>query len=360
VIDGKGLVIQGDGAVVLQFFFGQLPTLEVRNLGAGQAVYVRGLELDAITSETTTAIIENCAGPVLLEDCYINGAGTPVVVRNSASATFSRCELVAPPTFASIAPFFFLGFVKYSGLIAIDSNVFLYDSLVAGSSGNDAQFYVFVELPPGTSGTGLSASGSTVLASGCTLRGGNGGNASGTFCYPGEDGAPGLHLQAGPGHPLSTANLLDCTVQGGTGGTGACGNPPGEAALPIQETSGSATVLPGSARSFSGASPVVEGTSTAVHLAGEPGDAVILHVQLGAAPGLYLAQYGIALHLPLPVAVVGLGALPPSGVLDLAFPVPALAPGVESFRAVGQALFIGATGFFDGGPSTLLIVDTAL
>jgi len=97
-----------------------------------------------------------------------------------------------------------------------------------------------------------------------------------------------------------------------------------------------------------------------VHLAGEPGDAVLLHVQLTAAPGTFFPEYGVALHLPLPLGVVGLGVLPPSGALDLAFPVPLLAPGVESFRAVGQALFIGASGFFEGGPSTLLIMDAAL
>lgn len=359
VIDAKGVTIQADGDAVLQVGFAQVATLEVRNIGAGQAVYLRGLEMEAFTFETTTAVIENCAGPVLLEDCSVHGSGTPVSVRTSASATFSRCELRAPATFASVVPFFFLGFVTYSGLIATESTVFLYDTLVTGSNGGNTTLAGFLTIPPGTAGAGLSASGSTLLASGSTLRGGNGGSAGGA-CFPGEDGAPGLELEAGFIHPESTVYLLDTVVLGGTGGTGGCGNPSGVDAAPIQETAGVALPLPGAARSFSGASPVVEGTSTAIHLAGEPGDAVILHVQIGAAPGLYISQYAVALHLPLPVAVVGLGSIPPSGVLDLAFPVPPLPMGVESFRAVGQALFVGAAGFFDGGPSTLLIVDAAL
>ena len=118
--------------------------------------------------------------------------------------------------------------------------------------------------------------------------------------------------------------------------------------------------LPGTARSFSGGSPAVEGANVNVHLEGEPGDAVLLHVQVDAAPGLFLSKFAVALHLPLPFAVVPLGAIPASGALDLPIQVPPLFPGVDSFRFVGQALFVGATGFFEGGPSMVLLIDSAL
>jgi hypothetical protein len=354
-IKAKGLMIQADGHVVLLVLLPLArPTLEVRDLGSDQAVYVRGLVLDSLTVDVPTTLIESCAGPVLLEDCTVEGSGTPVSVRSSASATFSRCELVAPPTSASSDG------AAYAGFEATDSSVYLYDCSVAGSTGEDAHPESPFAVPPAASAPGVSASGSTLLVSGSLLHGGNGGGDPAGFCFPGEAGSPGLLLQAGPIHRTSTAYLLDSTVLGGTGGVGGCGNPPGVDGPAIDAVAGEAHALPGTARSFSGASPVVEGSSTAIHLAGEPGDAVILHVQVGATPGLYLPQYAVALHLPLPVAVVGLGSIPASGVLDVAFPVPALPPGVESFRAVGQALFVGATGFFDGGPSTLLIVDTAL
>ena len=56
----------------------------------------------------------------------------------------------------------------------------------------------------------------------------------------------------------------------------------------------------------------------------------------------------------------GVGDAPPSRVLDLSIPTPALSAGVDSFRFVGQALFVGSSGYFEGGPSTLLLVDSAL
>ncbi len=356
VIDGKGLVIQGEGAVVLQYFFVQGATLEIRNLAADQAVHLRGVELDAFAgAEETTAVVSSCAGPVLFEDCFINGVGQAVSVQQCASVTFSRCELVAPPTFASVAPFIFLGFVPYLGLGATNSNVFLYDCLVQGSSGVDAHSEIIVFIPPGTSGSGVSLTSSTLFASGSVLAGGSGGGAS-THCYAGASGAPGLRLFGG-----SVANLQGCTLLGGAGGAGACGHPDGADSPAVEVISGDVHELPGSARAFHGSSPIVEGTATNVHLEGEPGDAALLHVQLSAAPALFFPQYGAALHLPFGFAVVPLGVLPPSGVLDLPFPVPALPPGLESFRAVGQVLFVGASGgFFEGGPSTLLILDAAL
>ncbi len=355
VIDGKGLVIQGEGPAILLMAFAQLPTLEIRNVGAQQSVCVRGLELDAVgQAETTTAVIQGCAGAVLLEDCTVNGTGTPLSVGSSASVTLSRCELVPPPTFASLVPFLFLGFVPYPGLIASSSTVFLYGTLVQGSAGAASQSIAFTVVPPGTSAPAVVLDGSTLLAVGSSLHGGSGGSGGGGLCYAGASGSPGLRVDGG------LARLLDCSVQGGAGGAGSCGLPAGADAPDVDVVAGDVHDLPGAARAFHGSSPIVEGTATNVHLAGEPGDAVILHVQLAAAPGIFFPDYGCALHLPLPTAVVALGVLPPSGALDLAFPVPMLAPGVESFRAMGQALFVGASGFFEGGPSTLLIVDAAL
>jgi len=356
VIDGEGLVIQGEGSVVLQNFLAQSPTLEIRNLAAGQAVHLRGLELDAFAgAEVTTLVVANCAGPVLLEDCLVNGVGTPVSVQNCASATFSRCKLEAPPTFASFSPFFFFGFAPYVGLGATGSNVFLYDCLVQGSSGA-AAYTLFLEIAPAPSAAAVALTTSTLFAVGSTLSGGSGGGDPLGLCWPGADGSPGLSVASG-----SVAHLQDCTVLGGAGGAGGCGHPDGSDAQDIDVVSGEVHHLSGAARAFHGTSPIVEGTATNVHLEGEPGDAALLHVQLAAAPALFFPQYGAALHLPFGFAVVPLGVLPPSGVLDLPFPVPALPPGLESFRAVGQVLFVGASGgFFEGGPSTLLILDAAL
>jgi len=231
---------------------------------------------------------------------------------------------------------------------------------VRGSNGGMPDVVFLAMIPPGPSEAALSVAGSTVLAAGSTFVGGSGGSGTATHCYPGEDGSEAIRVDGGFVNPSGTVNLIDCALVGGAGGAGSCGNPDGADGGTVVLTSGDANLLPGAARAFFGDSPAVEGGVVGVHLAGEPGDTVILHVQVDAAPGVFLADYALAFHLALPTAVVGLGAIPASGVLDLSIPTPALSAGVDSFRFVGQALFIGSSGYFEGGPSTLLLVDSAL
>ena len=318
VIDGKGLIIQGEGIAVLSVFLASLPIIEVRNLAADQAVHIRHFDTLAIGgAEQEAVVFEDCDGPVLMEDCDIDGFGEPVVLRDCVSATFVNCELVAPGTFASYSAFSFFGFASYAGLVATDSNVFLYDCLVRGSSGGNAGYGAFIVIPPGPAGLGVGLRGSTMLASGCTFSGGNGGGDPLAFCFPGEDGAPGLELSGGFVNPDSTARLIDCVITGGSGGVGGCGLPDGVDAPAEIVTSGQIIPLPGSARSFRVASPAHDGSVLSLKITGDPGDEVILHVSDAAVPGLFLAPYNIALHMNLPVGLLQLGALPPDGTLDI-------------------------------------------
>jgi len=52
--------------------------------------------------------------------------------------------------------------------------------------------------------------------------------------------------------------------------------------------------------------------------------------------------------------------VPASGTLTVDVPTPPLPAGAGAVPFVGQALFVGPAGFFDGGPSTLLILDPTL
>jgi hypothetical protein len=361
VIDGKGVTIQGVGDVTMWTALFPAETLEIRNLAPDQEVVVRGLDFTVLAVvEQTAIVVESCGGAVLFEDCRLSGGGTPISIRDCASVTIARSEVIAPATFASYDIFFFFGFAAYTALAATDSNVFLYDTVVHGSEGTNSAQDFFITIPAGPGGRGIALSGSTLLASGCTIVGGSGGSDPAGLCYPGGDAAVGLRLGASGTSPSSTATLLDTTVTGGTGGIGGCGHPDGADALGVEVLAGGVETLPGTARSFSAASPAVEGTSIDVHLEGEPGDLVVLHAQLDIAPALYLASFGVALHMPLPVAPFALGDLPATGELDASFPIPLLSPGVGGFRFVGQTLFVGASGFYDGGPSMVVVVDSAL
>ncbi|MEM7309179.1 MAG: hypothetical protein AAF682_21015 [Planctomycetota bacterium] len=365
VVDGKGLTIQGEPGAVLSVFLFAAPIIVIRNIAADQAVHLRGFETSALgVAEQETTVIDACDGPVLLEDISypgsIGGSGEPVEISDCASVTLVRCSLIAPATFASYSLFTFFSHVPYRGLIATDSNVFLYDTVVRGSSGISAAVDFAITIPPGTSGAGVVLRDSTLLASGCTFTGGSGGGDPSGLCYAGEDGQAGLELLALPAGPGSTARLIDCTINGGSGGNGGCGLADGVDA-PDQQVDALSQVidLPGSARSFSSVSPAQDGTVLTLSLTGDPGDEVLLHVSEGAVPGLFLAPFNIALHMSLPVGVLALGTVPPGGTLNVPLPIPSL-PGLDYFRFVGQALFLSGTGFHDGGPSTLLVLGGAL
>jgi hypothetical protein len=363
-IEAKGLVIQADGPAELVSPFSLLPALSISSVAPEEAVYLRGFVIRSSAVKTASVLIEECDGPVLLEDCRVAGWGDAAVLLRSASVTLSRCLLLAPNTYVETSPFGVGSITYFVGLGATDSNVFLYDCFVRGGEGSTGYVHMYDFHVPATSGeAGVRLAGSNLVASGCQIQGGNGGGypyGSLELCYPGSSGAPGLSVAGGVIHASSTANLIDCSVVGGRGGPGGCSWPDGRDGPAVQVLSGEVHFLAGGARSFSGTSPVIEGGAVGIHLEGEPGDVVLLHVQVAAAPGLFLAQYAVVLHLPLPLAVVGLGTMPLAGDLDVSIPVPALSPGIDSFRFVGQALFVSAGGFFDGGPSTLLVVDQAL
>ncbi len=356
LIEGKGLLIQADGEVqVLEFSLAR-PVMQIRHLDPHQALHLRGFHLKVFGANAhavNTFDAESCAGPVLVEDCLIDGGGSPVELTHCASVTFSRCGLISPPT-AHYRPLAFVGFLAYAGLVAESSRVFLYDCQVAGSTGQSATMSL-TPIPPEISAPGATLTGSMLFASGGSVIGGSGGGDPLGLCFPGADGSAGLVLADG-----SIAHLRGCTVLGGSGGGGGCGQPDGADGQDFEVLKGAVDLLPGAARSFSALSPAVEGTATTLHVEGEPGDAVLLHVQLEVAAAHFIPALGVVLHLPQPQGVVDVGVLPASGVLDVPLPLPRLAPGVESSGAVGQALFVGTSGVFEGGPSALLILAAGL
>lgn len=357
-VDGKGLVIQGEGDPLIQVAFVSASAVTIRNLAADKSLRLRGFTTSSVIgAERETLVVKDCAGPVLFEDChFVDSFGEAAVVDDCDSVSFVECVLEAAPTFASAGPFgSFFGFVTYDGLVAINSHLFLFDCDVSGSSGADAGLVGLVNLPPHPAGVGVTLSGSSMLASGCTFTGGSGGGSGGSLCYAGADGEPALSLEnlalGGP----STANLLDSVLIPGTGGSGNCGMPDGvDAAAQEIEAGSSSTAAAGLARHFAPASPAVEGGSLAIHLEGQFDDDVIVFLALGIDPGIDLAPLPLSLHLAAPVASIAFGHLPSSGVLDISLPLPPLLF-TEHVVFTGQALFVSSSGFFEGGPRTVMI-----
>ena len=360
VIDGKGLVIQGEGVAAVSVFglFGPAtPSIVIRNLGASQDVQIRGLDtLPLGVSELENIVLAQCAGAVLFEDCdFSQSGGESIVMKDCASATFVSCLLFAAPTFVSTSNGIFLAHVYYDGIRAESSNLFLYDCEVRGSDGaNSAGIFGEAKRPPGPAGAGVVLVNSTMLASGCTILGGSGGDDDAAGCDPGPNGRPGVELGGNVLVGFSTLRLLDTTITGGTGGLGGCGLPNGVDAPAILATPGNSVIQhAGTARTFFPASPVPASGLLNLTFQGEPGDLAFIYLSLGLQPGQQLVPLALALHVDLPVTVLTIGTLPASGDLALDLPVPPL-PGYQVY--VGQAVFIAQNGgLFESGPRTVLV-----
>ena len=361
VIDGKGLVIQGEQGVIISvfgLFEPATPSIIVRNTSLDQEVQIRGFEtFTPNVIELENIVLDQCAGPVLFEDCnFSQSGGEAVVIAACDSATFVSCDLFADQTFASTAGQFFLAHVYYPGIVAQESNLFLYDCEVRGSNGPDSSSAIFLgpDIPPAPGGVGLILNSSNLLASGCTITGGVGGSDTDAQCENGQDGEAGLEINGSATFGFSTARLLDTVTTGGTGGTGGCGLPDGSDAPGIVMTAGNSVIQhAGTARSFNPSSPAPAGGILSLDFQGEPGDQTYIYLSLGLQPAQQLVPLALALHVELPVTVLSFGTLSASGQLLVDLPVPPL-PGYQLY--VGQAVFIAQNGgLFESGPRTVLV-----
>ena len=365
-IDGKGLTIQADGDATLSaigLFVPASTVFRVDNLAADQVVSVRGFLIQMLLAYDERLIeLRDNAGAILFEDCVMKPSGYPVEISDCASVTMSRCDIQAPPTYVSIAGQFFLGILPYNAIISIDSNLFLYDSVVVGSQGSTTGgvFGSSVEYPPGDAGNGLVQRGGTLFASSTRFQGLDGGLILDSDCYAGADGGAGIVLESSGGTP-AVARLIDSPVIAGSGSFGTCGEPAGDSPPPIEVISGTVEQLPGAARSFEMSSPVVESTQVDVAITAQPGDAATIFFSLEATNGAFLPVWNLAGHLAVPFGVLPVGQVPGSGLLEITYPLPPLPPGLGSFQFVAQAVTVDAqVMLFDGGPSTLMIVNASL
>ncbi len=350
-VDGKSLTIVAAGLVTVG------GNVTVRGLLADQSVVLRGLESTGKTGESGLRI-EGCAGPVWIESCSPTGGvggGTPdgLYVTTCLAVTLVRSDIkggegVLGDQFQSSS--------GWAGLRIRTCNVAAWDVTAVGGDGwQNAD-------NGGHGGAGVLVWESGQLAAtGGTFEGGTGvgGDSHWDFfcgcelCYFGGTGGPGLQVDDNTG---SGVDLRDVLLQGGEGvynQTSFCPGNPGPA---LKDFGQLVTTLTGDARSLQLSSPAAEGEMLHLSLLGQPGDAALVLVSF--APAFTELSYGTLALLPQIVSVIG--ALPPTGDLQLDFLVPELGPGVEGLLLLAQPIFQPAGGGkLLGSPSATVLLDVA-
>jgi hypothetical protein len=277
------------------------------------------------------------------------------VALNSASVTLARCDVQSAPVGFTDISSGSASWAAHAGVRSVDSDVYLFETAVAGSYGGDAQNQFFFQRPPGTGGDAVELLGGSLFASGSALHGGDGGDdALGSVCFPAGNGGNGLRLQSGGGAPL--ARLLGTQLSPGDGGVSDCIDPDG---LPGNETAveaGAIEAIAGSARAFEWTSLAVQGQGVQARYTGEAGDFVWLLLALDLGPDVLLNGYPAALLIDPSFLVVPLGTLPQSGELVHDYAGIGIGP-FTHFPLDAQAAFLDTSfGFWVSGPSSLEIV----
>lgn len=356
----------------------RIRSLEIRLVGVGQAVLVRGFEIGmfplASTGEGLRII--GCDGTVRLEDCGVQGRGGSAGSVSPFMGAFDGWRGASIVECADIVAHR-CTFGGGSGGTVFDEDV----ELTVSDGADGALVYesdaVFTEcafvggtggsmldtLPTtgGRGGTALSIDSSRVILEGGSATGGNGGSADCDVfgCGNGGGGGDGIH-QDGAAAELVRRDVL---LTGGTGGAaGGFGAFPGANGDPLAIDAGTAIAFPAPARGFTVSSPAREGGIITFTFDGETGDAMLLWIGLKTGQILKPAYQGAwigtgdFLVAALPAGVVATGGVP----LVLAVPVPALPPGVEDVALVAQSATIPAGGGGLLGPASFLtLLDEA-
>jgi hypothetical protein len=354
----KGLTIVTDDPADIGIH--RIRELKIQNLAAQKTVVVRGVEFTEFGWSPTPRIdITGCSGTVLIEDCQANRS-VPAAVRvtNSAAVFLARCVVEGRSGQAMV------GTAALPALIATNSQVFAYDSVIEGGAGahdvgNPDQLY------PGLAtdgGTGAEITGGALFASGTIVSGGDGGDILNGLGYSGfgpfyaGDGGAALKLSGG----AISRRLQSPLIPGAAGVT--LKPPPfysGSAGVAVIDEGGSQFVISEFARKLELVTPVREGGSQSVSLSGQPFEPAWLLFSLGTQGG-YISGLKGALLPALPVTLVALGALDFQGKLDfdVALPADVLPPGVDAVTIQLQGMFAGANSpILLSSPSATVLLD---
>lgn len=372
-LDGKALSVVADAGAAVNVY----TCVTVRNLPAGKTVLLAGLTIRDV-QEDRALLLDGNAGHVRIQSLSANSVGNPfgstyeaVFVRLCADVAFASSTLRGPHGLNAgldyLSP-------AEEALIAWSCNVALIDCTVEGGNGVDG-YNDAIGLPHDGRDGAMAIDGveCVLVARGSTIRGGKGGKGlngtlpppgcSSTFDHATAGGAGGAGLRVQGTSPLANgyATLL-AGGTGGAGGTSACGAlPPGPDGPATIAPAGVVTSLPGPSLRFAVPQPAREGGNLALHFEGTPGMRVIVLQGNGGAGWLPQPSLrGVLLVAPT-LRRLDFGVIPPSGVLDVAPPVPLdLGAGIQSRTVQVQAVFIDAQGRSHlAAPGTIVMLDAA-
>ena len=331
-------------------------SVHIRNLAAGQTVVLAGLQVVSSLGgcgNNGMLWLEDNQGFVRVQDCSFTGwSGSYTTECISAIPGNDATWIIDCASVALLDTTLTGGEGEWQdsyngtcdaaegglGLLAVRSNLALYECGITGGLGGQAKYHA------GVGGAGVEAVDSEVFASGGWIQGGAGGLNYDSGIYTYATGGDALSLTAGSLHSM------DCVVSGGPG------QPPGQ----ILTGTGSYNVLPAQARSLQGPTVVVSGTPFSANYAGVAGD--LVSVSLAEEPGhlLLLALSGVLLT-PFPATWLGpYGVASANGSLSFPLSFAPLAAGEPHGSLVVQGLAGAAGGQFLAGARHALVLSLSI
>lgn len=353
VVDGKSLVLIGDGATVFQAHNNTAPvppSIEIANLAVGQIVQLVGISVSHFGPAPAALQVHDCAGTVWVQSAFLDSFAAPAVaVEQCADVVLVEC--LGQTSRGGVAP---NGApLAFPGARLVGSSVRIVGGEYRGSTG----VLVGTGVPPQTGaadgGDGLLVIDSQVQLAGGTYFGGAGGSFFTGACSIGGTGGDAVQTDTlGGTPPLVRAENPDLQA-GGPGFPASCG--PASAGLPVRMVAGLFVLDGGIERVLRCPAQVAGPAVLGVEVLGRAGDFALVCAGLPAPTtvvlGLPLSLGGVANFVTL--GGVSIGAV---GRATLSVPVPQLVPAIPDLQFAVQALVIDPAARASAtNPRTLLL-----
>jgi len=304
-----------------------LPLL-VQNLGPDQTVVLRGLEVvgrpvSAGFAPAAMAVVGAIEGSVRFEDCRLRSEQTELnqwglLAQDCADLTLVRTSIEGSGYDVAAVQLF-------------NTHAHFFETDVRGAHGAAAF------IPEVHGGAAVVVEGGSLVASGGSFRGGDGGTpvdfGGSCFLETGGNGGHGLQVTSGQVYLSSVA------LAGGALGNGVAGCPDGAPGAALVDPGALVTVAAEPARGVRSASPAFAGRDTVLALVGQPGEDAFA-VVAGAPDALLVPALGGALLVGPPAAVIPAGQVQPWGSTTVLVTVPPLPSGLEAATWHIQAAFL--------------------
>lgn len=320
----------------------------VEEIAAGDELILRGLDLEGFSCGISP-------GTVWLEDCRLTSRSFGVPAFSavlSDHVVLQRCAMLG---FDGLDCAGGCLFPATEGMFIANSNVSLEGCSLRGGNGLDASS---IFLPAGQAGApGAVHIDGRLYAANCSVTGGQGGagfddTAGGMGCLSGGVGGNGLDL-----HGVD-AFVKDMILQPGAGGPAALcsGSAPGAAGVALLTTDSHVNHLGGPTRGFEVGSPLREGETLVASFTGPPGEFVILGYATDPAD-LLQSHLGGVLYLAPNFTVQSAGVLGADGTATFSAPVSAMAPQLEFAHLWMQGATCGTEACTLAGASVVTLLD---